>query len=260
MRKVFRFFYLSSLNVAAAVVICSVAFYRLPDGRPLTYFVPLLQLFLCTWLIYILDRLFDNKKSVQETERHQFHFKNQYNLQAICVALVFINLFLLFFEPEKIVIGGALLALIVTLYLLYIVPIMPGLKELTMPGIFGIGVIFAPFILSPAILMSSWLLALMFFLTLYQNLFSFTFFEQSDSPEKSLKWKKIINWMGALNLFLFITFFLKGIEYNNAFALIITIISAGNSLIVAYSEKFKNNYRWIMDGLLFLPLLLIFLY
>lgn len=59
----------------------------------------MLILGICTWIIYILDRLLDNLKSEPEDARHQFHFQHQYYLQVVIIILFFIAAILAFSCP-----------------------------------------------------------------------------------------------------------------------------------------------------------------
>lgn len=257
MKKILNIIHLSSFNVVLAAGICSAVFFKLPDGSGKIHWVPLIQLMLCTWLIYIVDRLLDLKRSPSiETTRHQFHFDNQFNFQLIVVGLFAINVFLLFFEPVAVILGGGIISLFIIIYLAAIVPKWPKLKAVTMPFLFAIAVLFAPFLLSNVITLSTWVLGFMFLLIIYQNLFIFTAFEEENDQKDITKWRRSANYLAMINLFVYIIFFSSQFHYLNQLAFVITIIAVFNSAILSFSDKFRNNYRWILDGLLLLPLLL----
>lgn len=257
MKKILEIFNLSSLNVVLAAGICCAVFFKLPDGSGKIHWVPLIQLMLCTWLVYIVDRLLDIRRNPTiETPRHQFHYDNQFNFQLIVIGLIAVNIFLLFFEPIAVILGGGIITLLIIIYLTIIVPKWPRLKEFTMPFLFATAVLFAPFLLSRSITLSTWVLGLMFLLIIYQNLFIFKAFEEESEQMDITKWRKRANYPAMINLFIYIVLFISQFHYPNQLALIITIISIVNSAILSYSNKFRNNYRWILDGLLLLPLLL----
>lgn len=86
-----------SLDVVAGAVLSSIMFWKMPDGNSQPNALVLVVLAICTWIIYILDRLLDNIKSEPQDARHQFHFDNQYYLQVIIIVLSVLALFLVFF-------------------------------------------------------------------------------------------------------------------------------------------------------------------
>jgi len=257
--KILRLIYLSSLHVALATGACAAAFFELTGGAKMhgrasipTHWVSLLQIVLVCWLIYILDRILDVIRGNTSTERHRFHFENQYNLQILAIALAAVNIFLLFFQSREVIIYGLITGTFVLLYLWWIVPRYPKAKDYIMPLIYLAAVVGVPFVSASSINLSAWLIAFMFALLVFQNLTSFAYFEQGKTSKR-----KTVTWLGALNLFLFIVFFSGNTEYVNRLALVFTGISVFYSFIINNEKRFSARYRWIMDGLLFLPLLIL---
>ncbi len=250
--KILRTIYLSSLHVALATGICTAAFFKLTWNASQTQWVSLVQIVLTCWLIYILDRILDVTRGNTSTERHRFHFENQYNLQILAIALAAVNIFLLFFQSKEVILHGAVTGTFVLLYLAWMVPRYPKAKDYIMPVLYLAAVVGVPFVSASSITLSAWLIAFMFALLVFQNLTSFAYFEQG----KRIK-RKTVTYIGALNLFLFIVFFSGSAEYVNRLALIFTAISVVYSFIINNEKRFSVRYRWIMDGLLFLPLLIL---
>lgn len=89
-----------SLDVVLGAVASSWMFWKIPDGNGVVNLPSILILGICTWIIYILDRLLDNLKSEPEDARHQFHFQHQYYLQVGIIILFFIAAILAFFCPK----------------------------------------------------------------------------------------------------------------------------------------------------------------
>ncbi|CAN1574980.1 hypothetical protein MCERE19_03678 [Spirosomataceae bacterium] len=263
--RVFDFFLLSNLNVVAATIVCFVAFYKLPNNQPFHDFLSLAQLGLTCWVIYVLDRLKDNISTPGiNTVRHKFHYDNQFILQILMIAAVSISIAIAFFQPIQLTIYGFLIILLTCFYLYFVSPKFPFLKEFFMPIIYSLAVVGVPFVLNSSISLSSWILGIMFFGITIQNTFSFSFFEnlKKESLDNICKkigttnTRKVINYITAFNIFVVIFFFSNQTNYPNLLGFVLVFISLATSLVVAAAPKFRNNYRWIIDGLLFLPLII----
>ncbi len=250
--KILRIIYLSSLHVALATGVCAAAFFELTGTTPRMQWVSLTQIVLVCWLIYILDRILDVVRGNTSTERHRFHFENQYNLQMLAIALAAVSIFLLFFQSKEVILFGIITGAAVLLYLVWVVPRYPKAKDYIMPLIYLAAVVGVPFVSASSVTLSAWLTAFMFSLLVFQNLTSFAYFEQGKDSKR-----KTVTYMGGLNLFLFILFFSGNMEYVNRLALIFTGISVFYSFIINNKTRFSARYRWIMDTLLFLPLLIL---
>ena len=261
----FQYISFSSLNVVVATLVCFIAFYKLPNNQPFKDFLSLAQLGLTCWAIYILDRLLDNISSSEiVTDRHRFHFEHQFMLQILLISSVAITAVIALFQPFILNVYGLILLVAVGLYVFFISPKFPILKEFFMPIIYTAAVVGVPFVLNSSISVSSWILALMFFGIVIQNAFSFSYFESVEDQKSENICRKIgqkntrrvINYVTSLNIFLVIFFFGNQFHYPNLLAFIFTTISIFTSLVVANSSKFRNNYRWVIDSLLFLPLII----
>jgi hypothetical protein len=250
---VIRFFYLSSLNVVLATGVCCAAFMKLSGGS--MHWISLIQIMLSCWLIYILDRLFDviYTEKPPVTEIHQFHFKNQYNLQVLAIALTAINLFLLFFQSKEILVFGGVLITLVALYLRIIVPKFHKAKDFIMPIIYTIAVTGVAFIHHSSINLSAWVLAVMFLIIVYQNILGFYYFQNPATQKR----RKTVNYLAAVCVFIYVILFTGSWEYPNQLALVLTLISVAYSLITSNENRFRHNFRWVMDGLLFLPVFIL---
>jgi hypothetical protein len=263
-KRFFQYVLLSSLNVVVATLICFVAFYKLPNNQPFNDFLSFAQLGLTCWAIYILDRIRDNILSIEIiTDRHKFHFEHQFILQILLISSVAITAVIALFQPFILSVYGIILLLVVVFYVYFISPKYPFLKELIMPIIYTAAVVGVPFVLNSSISLSSWILALMFFGVVIQNAFSFSFFESEEGQDVQnicrkigrRNTRKVINYVSSLNIFLVIFFFGNQVHYPNLLAFVFVTISILTSLIVANPSKFRDNYRCIIDSLLFLPLI-----
>lgn len=266
LKTFFQYISHSSLNVVAATIVCFVAFYKLPNNQPFNDYLSLAQLGLTCWAIYILDRLRDNISSSEIiTDRHKFHFEHQFSLQILLISSVAITAVIALFQPVALIVYGLLLLVIVGFYVYFISPKYPILKEFFMPIIYTAAVVGVPFVLNSSISFSSWILALIFFGIVIQNAFSFSYFESVEDQKSENICRKIgqkntrrvINYLTSLNMFLVIFFFGNQILYPNLLSFTFATISILTSLVVANSSKFRNNYRWVIDSLLFLPLIIL---
>ncbi|MCF8325023.1 MAG: hypothetical protein K9I84_08695 [Leadbetterella sp.] len=262
-KTVFQYISFSSLNVVLATLVCFIAFYKLPNNQPFTDFLSLAQLGLTCWAIYILDRLRDNISSVEIiTDRHKFHYEHQFILQILLISSVAITTVIALFQPFILNIYGIILLVVVVFYVYFLSPKYPFLKELFMPIIYIAAVVGVPFVLNSSISFSSWILALMFFGVVIQNALSFSLFESEEGHDTEnicskigqRNTRKVINYVTSLNIFLVIFFFANQLHYPNLLSFILVTISISTSLIVVNSFRFRDNYRWIIDSLLFLPL------
>jgi hypothetical protein len=265
-QKVFNFLVLSNLSVVVATAVCFVSFAKLPNGQAFNDYLSLAQLCLTCWAIYIFDRLKDNVSSEEiTTERHQFHFKYQFILQILMISAVTISVVMAFFQPTKLIVYGLILGIFVLIYLYYITQRWPFLKEIFMPLIYTLAVVGVPFTLNSSISFSSWLLGFMFFGAILQNSLSFSYFETIvDKNIQNLTTKmgekasrRVINLIAAFQIFVVIIFFSSQAYYPNLLSFVLVFISITTSLVVANSALFQKNYRWVIDALLFLPLVII---
>jgi hypothetical protein len=180
------------------------------------------------------------------------------------IAAVSISIAIAFFQPIQLTIYGFLIILLTCFYLYFVSPKFPFLKEFFMPIIYSLAVVGVPFVLNSSISLSSWILGIMFFGITIQNTFSFSFFEnlKKESLDNICKkigttnTRKVINYITAFNIFVVIFFFSNQTNYPNLLGFVLVFISLATSLVVAAAPKFRNNYRWIIDGLLFLPLII----
>ena len=264
-RLLANWFILSNLNVVLATMVCFVAFYKLPNNQSFHDYLSLAQLGLTCWAIYVLDRLKDNISTPEiSTERHKFHYDNQFILQILMIAAVSISILIVFFQPFNLIIYGFSITILAGFYLYFISPKFPYLKEIFMPFIYTLAVVGVPFVLNSSISLSSWILGLMFFGIALQNTFSFSLFEfYANESEKNICSKigiattrRVINYITAVNIFVVIFFFSNQTNYPNLLGFVLLTISIATSLIVAQATKFKHNYRWLIDGLLLLPLVI----
>jgi hypothetical protein len=263
--NIFKVFINSSLNVVLSTCVCSIAFFKLPLGTGLINYWSVFLLGAATWIIYIFDRIIDNiKNGSNKSERHEFHLRYQYNLQALAIGLILICTVILFFMPKTLIFFGIKIGILVAFYFVLITKynILANFKDVFMPIIYVLAIVGISIIEKPSINLSTYILAFLFFLVCSQNLLCFSFFEHLENPETENVAKlitkknlgRIIKYIGVINLFVLIFMFSNAIEYNNKMAIVITLISLLNSLSIAFSEKLfvKLHYRWVLDSLFFL--------
>lgn len=224
------------------------------------------------WIIYVLDRLLDNRKiNIHPTKRHIFHQQNAKFLWYFIGILTLICAILVFYLPLNIIIFGIIISSFTGIYLYIISKIsfknsFQHYKEPITSFVYVSGV-FGTTILHNSTL-SSVLIGFIFLLIVFQNLLLFSL----------LEFKKDTNSYNLVAYF--------GIKKSNYFIIIITLInsilclflihnSTSNyeirvvlieilmSVILLIINKFdyffviNDRYRWVGDGIFLLPLLII---
>ncbi len=269
MKGFVNFLKYSSLHVAAISVLHMMAFFYLPLGNSKVHWPTVLQLFISTWIIYILDRLLDNLKSPNPSLRHEYFNRNQYNYSILIVGLLIIDVVLCFFQKTEILIFGLILSFFIGIYLYLLTKKdwFAPYKEYVMPLFFVSAVAVPPLIIASSINLSAWILLFMYLLIIYQNLFAISYFENLNNEKNTnitknislQKLRKWVNYFSSFNIFIFGFFFLNLSTYPDKLAAIIVSISIMYALSLVFEKKIKTIYREILDSLLFL-FLIIFLF
>ncbi len=276
MFKVFKFINILSIDVVIGAVICSNAFWSLQPETNSNKYLLLLILGISTWLIYIIDRLFDVNYSVNGlSERHLFFKRHYFNFQLIAISLATIGLVLCFFIPTKIILLGLINILFLVVYFALIRHYNLknselSSKEIITSIIYTIGIIGAPFMVFSSINLSFWILALMLFVCVFQEILWHSVFEFEKNPKINnlasriglLISRKLVNACSILVLFVFIFFFGNISTLNSKLALIFAVISLSLSFSLAIPKKIQKNDTYLIFGelLFWLPFLLIFFY
>jgi hypothetical protein len=260
--------------VVLGVVFSSVLFWRLPDGFGHVNAAVVLTLAVTTWLVYIFDRLLDLRTHPSDySERHTFHFTNQYILSVLCVVLAIIAAVLCFFLPFRIFKAGLILVFLLSAYLFLLNKIfgrtvIQWLKEPVTAIFYTAAVVGMVFVELPSVLLSSWVLAIMFFFIVSQNLLLFSWFELQQKREviNSVSYfglkrtRSIIRGLALINIVVFILFFSGGSGYVNLAAFTLVFASVYLSFLTVFPDYFlhKNKYRWLGDAVFLFPAWLLF--
>lgn len=250
------------------------AFGRLPDGSETPDVITLILLGSCTWMLYILDRLLDLQiYPNNHTERHHFHYSNQFNLQLIVVALGVLNAILIFFLPKPVLYFGIFLSIGIAFYFwvlncFFRATKKQWIKEPTTAICYALAVAGTALINKSSVSLSSWILALLFLSIAFQNLLVFSYFEFTENPENKNIVSKIGERAGRKAIFgitsfvvvVVFFFFVNGGSYVNYFAFTLLLMSLCLSFLIAVPQwaLLNNRYRWLGDGVFLLPLFLVF--
>jgi hypothetical protein len=274
---IIRIFHLLSLNVVLGAVLCNIMFWKLPFGNIHTEKLPVIVLGLSVWLIYILDRLMDNKKATLIlTERHIFHQTYSSILWKIVLMIFFVCSILIFFLPLSIIKIGTLTSLLTAIYLSIIHRTNQEsntyfLKEPITALLYTIGVWGTT--INNVHLGIFIKVGILFLLVTFQNLLLFSLFE----IKKNVTAHNLASKLGIRKsnycikfitvLIVFLEF--SGICYSPEFVyfkytenvFILVMVMSQILLIINQFDTFfiKNDrYRWVGDGVFLLPLLIIF--
>lgn len=259
-----------SLDVVLGAVASSWMFWKIPDGNGVVNLPSILILGICTWIIYILDRLLDNLKSEPEDARHQFHFQHQYYLQVGIIILFFIAAILAFFLPRNVIYFGIALSVLILSYFYILQKKSKSanyqyFKEVFTSVIYSICVVGSAFSTKPNLNGQAYLAGFVFFLLVHQSILIFSFYESKAYPAT----KNLAKKLGKTNCtylilgvlaFSIVSIFLTNNLFLQKVFLIESLMASCSVLIYFCQAKLKKNerYRWLGEMVFWLPLILIF--
>lgn len=261
--KLYRLFNILSLDVASGAVIGSLFFAKNFEVAPS---IPsLISLGLTVWIIYTVDRLLDIQDVEGEaaSDRHRFHQRNQKKLVRWVVVIMMIDFGLIFFMPTTILKQGAVLSLVVVVYLLFRKRLYIS-KELLVAILYTAGVLL-PVWPSNRINSDDFLFILLFFLNALLNLIVFSWVEKkNDIMDKQPSLATIIDEksMRSVLITLFVItcslcFYLVLQPACHFIALIFFVMTIILLSIFLFKEFFIVNgyYRIVGDAVFLLPLI-----
>jgi len=259
-----------SLDVVVGAVACSWIFWKIPDGNGAVNLPSILILGICTWIIYILDRLLDNLNSEPQDTRHQFHFQHQYYLQIGIIILFFIASILALFLPRNIIYFGVALSILILIYFYTLQKKSKSanyqyFKEIFTSFIYSLCVVGSAFSAKINLEWQAYLAGFIFFLLVHQSILIFSFYESQAYPATKNLAKKLGKTnctyliLGVLAISTISIFFTNNVFLQKVF-FIETLMAFCSVLIYFFHEKLaKNeNYRWLGEMVFWLPLMLIF--
>ncbi len=260
-----------SLDVVLGAVASSWMFWKMPDGKGVVNLPSLLVLGICTWIIYIFDRLLDNLKSDPEDARHQFHFQHQYYLQVVIIILLFITALLSFFLPLKVIYFGAILLVLIRIYFFILQKKSKSanyqyFKEIFTSAIYSLCVVGSAFSTKPILDWQAYLAGFIFFLLVHQSILIFSFYESQAYPITKNLAKKLGETnctyliLGVLALSIISIFLTYNLFLQKVF-LIESLMAFCSVLIFFFEAKLAKNerYRWLGEMVFWLPLVILFL-
>jgi hypothetical protein len=244
-----------------------------PAYSPVSYFI----LGSTVWIIYTVDRLWDvyRMKDFPASPRHQFHYDHQQLLWWAVVVLTLITAAAsLYFLPYQVIWFGLGLTLLVALYL-WIVHLLATRKRNWFQKEPLVAVLYTAGVWGPVMALKGnvstmqWMLCLIFAGIAFQNLLLFSLFDlkndlQNQERSLAISWGpkhsgRVLYWLFAVILVtclcLCLGFAREGRQRE------IAIIEASMSLILFVISSFpawfgrSERFRWIGDGIFFLPLL-----
>lgn len=259
-----------SLDVVLGAVASSSMFWKMPDGNGIINSPSLAILGICTWIIYILDRLLDNLKNEPFYARHQFHFDYQYYLQIVIIILFFIAAILVFFLPKNVFYFGIILSLIILFYFFYLQKTPKTgnylyFKEIFTAAIYSICIIGSAFTTKSNLDFFDYLIGFNFFLLVHQSILMFSFYEVNEKSDVKNLAKKLgekyctFSIIGVAVFIVLCNFFVSN-TFIHKVLIIESLMAFCTILIFVFQVKLSKNqhYRWLGEMVFWLPLLLIF--
>ena len=259
-----------SLDVVVGAVASSWMFWKIPDENGAVNLPSILILGICTWIVYIIDRLLDNLNSEPQDTRHQFHFQHQYYLQIGIIILFFIASILALFLPRNIIYFGVALSILILIYFYTLQKKSKSanyqyFKEIFTSFIYSLCVVGSAFSAKINLDWQAYLAGFIFFLLVHQSILIFSFYESQAYPETKNLAKKLgktnctylilgVLAFSAISIFFTDNLFLQKIFFTE------TLMASCSVVIYFFQEKLaKNeNYRWLGEMVFWLPLMLIF--
>lgn len=279
MRKLLTFIQNLSLDVTAGAIICSLYVAKLFAVRLET--TMLIGLGVAIWLIYTIDHLFDARKGNGNSTnlRHAFHRKYFKLISGVAIIVFIIGVFNLYYLPWATTKLGLILALLVIIYIgsLHLLKLKKTLhKEFLAAMIYSFGVFVAPLSLLEQWDFFGLYVFIVFFLIVLSNLLIFPIFEyENDLINKNqsivtLYGKAIVTKLAGIILAINVLLIVGGMLYliptvtgthwlNSEFILfLMTLVLV---LLLMFQPFFQNKdrYRWVGDGIFFLPLIYLLL-
>lgn len=259
-----------SLDVVVGAVASSWMFWKIPDGNGVANLPSILILGICTWIIYILDRLLDNLKSEPEDARHQFHFQHQYYLQIGIIILFLIAAIVAFFLPRNVIYFGIALSVVLLIYFYILQKKSKSanyqyFKEIFTSAIYSLCVVGSAFSTKTNLDWQAYLAGFIFFLLVHQSILIFSFYELQAYPVT----KNLAKKLGKTNCtylilgvlaFSIISIFLTNNLFLKKVFLTESLMAFCSVLIYFFGAKLAKNehYRWLGEMVFWLPLTLIF--
>ncbi len=228
----------------------------------------MLGLGIAIWLIYTIDHLQDAARSGSETAnpRHAFHLRHQRVMLVSALIVFLLGAVNAFYLPQSTIKAGLILGGLCGIYFIYLkLSAMHRFKELLAALIYTAGIFAGPLSLVTAWDWSYLILFGLFLLPVTANLFLFPLYEMEiDSKDKiasialNTGRKKTTRLVGlllalhaALALWSMISLPHRGQEY------VFVLMNLVLVMLLIWPQQFRNRqlYRWLGDGIFFIPLL-----
>jgi hypothetical protein len=224
MSKLYRYFNLLSLDIAAGAVGGACYFSRILEVE--VRLSALASLGLTVWIIYTTDHLLDARKisGRASTERHRFHQRHFRKLVAGVVLAGLADFVLILFIKRAVLYGGFLMFAVVILYLA-LHRRLGWLKEVVVAVLYCGGVLLPSLLVTPILLQAvDYVLFLLFFITALINLLMFSWFDREyDLADRH---QSFVTLMGA----------------NRTFALLLVLFTLNTGLCV-YGLFASGDYK-----------------
>lgn len=260
--KFYHYINVLSLDVVAGAVIGCLFFAGIFEVS--VSFFSLAALALTVWIIYTLDHLRDAMfiSQMASTDRHRFHQEYFRRITAMLLLIVLVDLVLIWFVPERVLVAGVALSIMIAIYL-GLQRYLKFLKEFFVAGLYTAGIllpsiIYVMYDLHPIDL----LLPAMYFVLAWMNLLLFSLIDFSED-QKHRQYSFVTCFGPASTRYTILTLGLLNLatgvwllHYDANLAVILIAMNFLLLTILFFQEYFvaNNYYRIAGDAVFFIPL------
>ena len=261
-----------SLNIVAGACVCSIFITRVLGST--ISLLSIISLGISVWIIYTFDHYNDAKHlKIKGKPRHLFHLENLNLIRFLLIVALCVNAAIVIFLPEKVLILGIGLLLLVVIYFMamrLLSQYVGIFKELLIAYIYSTG-IFIPAIAnySKPFSISILLLYLVFFLLAWINLLLFSWFDyeydcragfSSFANVFGRKFSNKIIWILLIVfyvLWVWVFYFFPDGSFPGELKWITISMGIILSIIQIHPALFsrREKYRWVGDAIFLIPLM-----
>lgn len=263
--QIYKLFTWLSLDVAAGAIV--FMYFLSQEFETPVHWREAIALGLAVWLIYSIDHLLDARGEIEPvSKRRKLHHRHAKVLVFLTILALFFEIWIVTFLSREIIIGGGILVIIATAYLVIVqIKKWARFKEVQIAIGYAGGVSLVPLVNVLEIAPWHWLTSGLLFLTALTNLILFSWYDQEQDRQEGFtslvlglgekKMSFILIVVFILTVFGALALFQIGDSWR--LALFFLVAGAVNFCLWKYPNFFNQNnyYRTVGDAVFLLPLI-----